>query len=136
MGSSCLFDGDGGQQTVSVGGINQQVVGLFFAGVVGVILQVFFAVERIFRIFQDERIVLLLGQFTFTEFLEFLQHIAHAYDVGLAFHLYAFPVSYGRHFDAGSFQVEIGSRSVGSTHSVQIARAASVSVVITFIITS
>ena len=36
-------------------------VGLFFAGVVGVILQVLFAVERILRIFQDERIVLLLG---------------------------------------------------------------------------
>ena len=61
MGSSCLFDGDGSQQTVFVGGINQQVVGLFFAGVVGVILQVLFAVERILRIFQDERIVLLLG---------------------------------------------------------------------------
>lgn len=61
MGSSCLFDRDGGQQTVSVGGINQQVVGLFLAGIVGVILQVFFAIERIIRIFQDERIVLLLG---------------------------------------------------------------------------
>ena len=45
MRGSRLFDGDGGQQTVFVGGINQQVVGLFLTGVVGVILQVLFAVE-------------------------------------------------------------------------------------------
>ena len=116
-----LFDGDGSQQTVLVGGINQQVVGLLLTGIVGVIRQEFFAMKRMLRIFQNERIILPFGQFVFVEFLELFQYIVHVHDVGLAFHLYAFLTFYGRQDHASCFQLEVGACSVVGGHSVMVA---------------
>ena len=114
-GAYFLLDGDGGQQTVIVVGVNQQVVGLLLGGVVRQIgdSRCVAGIEIAFRVFQYEgRISVRCRQFTFIVFFVFFQYVVQIGDVGLILHLHAFLASYSWQGDTGCFQFEVGGSSV------------------------